>query len=60
MRYRGSERPPMRKDARQLARDVRAMTDEEFSAVFEESPMKCATLRGPKPNARACPERSEG
>jgi epoxyqueuosine reductase len=39
------------KDARTLARDVLAMTQEEFSAAFKGSPMKRAKLRGLKRNA---------
>src|SRR5690606_33498852 len=39
------------KDARQLARDLLAMTQEEFSAAFKGSPMKRAKLRGMKRNA---------
>jgi epoxyqueuosine reductase QueG len=33
------------KDARQLARDLLAMTQQEFSAAFKSSPMKRAKLR---------------
>jgi epoxyqueuosine reductase len=39
------------KDARQLARELLAMTQEEFSAAFKDSPMKRAKLRGLKRNA---------
>ena len=39
------------KDARQLARDLLGMTQEEFSAEFRGSPMKRAKLRGLKRNA---------
>ena len=39
------------KDARQLARDLLGMTQEEFSAAFRGSPMKRAKLRGLKRNA---------
>ena len=39
------------KDARQLARELLAMTQEEFSAAFKGSPMKRAKLRGLKRNA---------
>ena len=39
------------KDARTLAREVLAMTQEEFSAAFKNSPMKRAKLRGLKRNA---------
>ena len=39
------------KDARQLARDLLAMTQEEFSVAFKGSPMKRAKLRGLKRNA---------
>ena len=39
------------KDARTLARDVLALTQEEFSAAFKGSPMKRAKLRGLKRNA---------
>ena len=39
------------KDARQLARELLAMTQEEFSAAFKHSPMKRAKLRGLKRNA---------
>jgi epoxyqueuosine reductase len=40
-----------RKDARQLARDLLAMSPEQFSAAFKGSPMKRAKLRGLKRNA---------
>ena len=39
------------KDARTLARDLLAMTQEEFSAAFKNSPLKRAKLRGLKRNA---------
>ncbi len=39
------------RDARQLARDLLAMTQEEFSRAFRKSPMKRAKLRGLKRNA---------
>jgi epoxyqueuosine reductase len=39
------------KDARTLARELLAMTPEEFSAAFKGSPMKRAKLRGLKRNA---------
>jgi epoxyqueuosine reductase len=39
------------KDARTLARDLLAMSQEEFSAAFKNSPMKRAKLRGLKRNA---------
>jgi epoxyqueuosine reductase len=39
------------KDARTLAGDLLAMTQEEFSAAFKGSPMKRAKLRGLKRNA---------
>jgi epoxyqueuosine reductase len=39
------------KDARTLARELLAMTQEEFSAAFKGSPMKRAKLRGLKRNA---------
>jgi epoxyqueuosine reductase len=39
------------KDARTLARELLATTDEEFSAAFKGSPMKRAKLRGLKRNA---------
>jgi epoxyqueuosine reductase len=39
------------KDARQFARDILAMTQEEFSAAFKGSPMKRAKLRGLKRNS---------
>jgi epoxyqueuosine reductase len=38
-------------DARELAREVLAMTPEAFSAAFNHSPMKRAKLRGLKRNA---------
>lgn len=38
------------KDARELARDLLAMSQEQFSAAFKGSPMKRATLRGLKRN----------
>jgi epoxyqueuosine reductase len=39
------------KDARQLARELLAMSQEEFSAAFKNSPMKRAKQRGLKRNA---------
>jgi epoxyqueuosine reductase len=39
------------KDARTLARELLAMTQEEFSRLFKNSPMKRAKLRGLKRNA---------
>ena len=39
------------KDARTLARELLAMTQEEFSAAFRGSPMKRAKLRGLQRNA---------
>ena len=39
------------KDARQLAHELLAMTQEEFSVAFKGSPMKRARLRGLKRNA---------
>jgi epoxyqueuosine reductase len=39
------------KDARQLARELLGMSQEEFSAAFRGSPMKRAKLRGLKRNA---------
>jgi epoxyqueuosine reductase len=39
------------KDARTLAREILAMTQEAFSAAFRHSPMKRAKLRGLKRNA---------
>jgi len=39
------------KDARTLAREILAKTQEEFSAAFKNSPMKRAKLRGLKRNA---------
>ena len=39
------------KDARTLARELLAMSREQFSAAFKGSPMKRATLRGLKRNA---------
>jgi epoxyqueuosine reductase len=39
------------KDARQLARELLATTQEEFNAAFKNSPMKRAKLRGLKRNA---------
>src|ERR687890_631784 len=39
------------KDARTLARELLAMTQEEFSAAFKGSPMKRAKQRGLKRNA---------
>jgi epoxyqueuosine reductase len=39
------------KDARQLARELLEMSQEQFSASFKGSPMKRAKLRGLKRNA---------
>ncbi|MDB4912523.1 MAG: hypothetical protein JWM95_167 [Gemmatimonadetes bacterium] len=39
------------KDARTLARELLAMTQDEFSVAFKGSPMKRAKLWGPKRNA---------
>jgi epoxyqueuosine reductase QueG len=39
------------KDARQLARDLLGMSQEEFSRAYKGSPMKRAKLRGLKRNA---------
>jgi epoxyqueuosine reductase len=39
------------KDARTLAREILAMTDEDFRTDFKGSPMKRAKLRGLKRNA---------
>jgi epoxyqueuosine reductase len=39
------------KDARTLAREILAMSQEEFSAALRRSPMKRAKLRGLKRNA---------
>jgi epoxyqueuosine reductase len=39
------------KDARTLARELLAMTQDEFSAAFKGSPMKRAKLRGLQRNA---------
>jgi epoxyqueuosine reductase len=39
------------KDARQLARELLGMSQEEFSRAFKGSPMKRAKLRGLKRNA---------
>ncbi len=41
------------KDARTLARDILAMSQEEFTTAFRRSPMKRAKLRGLKRNAAA-------
>jgi epoxyqueuosine reductase len=38
-------------DARTLAREILAMSQEEFAAAFRRSPMKRAKLRGLKRNA---------
>jgi epoxyqueuosine reductase len=40
-----------RKDARTLAREILAMSDEDFRTAFKRSPMKRAKLRGLKRNA---------
>jgi epoxyqueuosine reductase len=39
------------KDAKALAREILAMSQEEFAAAFRHSPMKRAKLRGLKRNA---------
>ncbi len=39
------------KDARTLAREILAMSQEEFGPAFKDSPMKRARLRGVKHNA---------
>ncbi len=39
------------KDARTLAREILAMSDDDFLAAFKGSPMKRAKLRGLKRNA---------
>ena len=39
------------KDARALAREILAMSDEDFRIAFKGSPMKRAKLRGLKRNA---------
>ena len=39
------------KGAKELSREILAMSQEEFSAAFGKSPMKRAKLRGPKRNA---------
>jgi epoxyqueuosine reductase len=39
------------KDARTLAREILAMSDEDFRVAFKGSPMKRAKLRGLKRNA---------
>ena len=45
-------RPALRgKDSRTLARDLLAMTQEEFSEKFRRSPMKRARLEGLRRNA---------
>lgn len=41
------------KDARTLAEDLLATSQEEFSAAFRKSPMKRAKLAGLQRNARA-------
>lgn len=41
------------KDARTLADDIVAMSQEEFSAAFRKSPMKRAKLAGLQRNAKA-------
>ncbi|MFI5256503.1 MAG: tRNA epoxyqueuosine(34) reductase QueG [Gemmatimonadales bacterium] len=47
------------KDARQLARDLLAMSQDDFSAAFRKSPMKRAKLAGLKRNARMTLERAD-
>jgi epoxyqueuosine reductase len=39
------------KDARALARELLAMSDEDFKIAFKDSPMKRAKLRGLQRNA---------
>ncbi|HET7550637.1 MAG TPA: hypothetical protein VFK04_05060 [Gemmatimonadaceae bacterium] len=39
------------KDARTLAHEILAMSQEDFAAAFRRSPMKRAKLRGLKRNA---------
>lgn len=48
------------KDSRELARDLLAMSREEFSAAFRQSPMKRARLRGLQRNAAALEARMDG
>ena len=48
------------KDAVTLARELLALTQEEFSAVFKGSPMKRAKLRGLKRNAAVVLENVKG
>ena len=48
------------KDAVTLARELLALTQEEFSAVFKGSPMKRAKLRGLKRNAAVVLENGKG
>ena len=47
------------KDARTLADDLLAMSQEEFSAAFRKSPMKRAKLAGLQRNARVILERAD-
>jgi HEAT repeat protein len=46
-----SARGDREKDARTLAREILAMSDEDFRTAFNRSPMKRAKLRGLKRNA---------
>lgn len=47
------------KDARRLAEDLLAMSQDDFSAAFRKSPMKRAKLAGLKRNARMALERAD-
>jgi len=47
------------KDARRLAEDLLAMSQDDFSAAFRKSPMKRAKLAGLKRNARMILERAD-
>ena len=47
------------KDARRLAEDLLAMSQDDFSAAFRKSPMKRAKLAGLKRNARMTLERAD-
>ena len=47
------------KDARRLAEDLLAMSQDDFSAAFRKSPMKRAKLAGLKRNARVTLERAD-
>ncbi len=46
------------KDARTLATEILAMSQEQFSAAFRKSPIKRAKLVGLQRNARAAVSRS--